>query len=232
LEAVWHLAKPPTFLFASTAAVYAPTVEICNATDPVEPVDIYGLTKYLGEQFVAAYAKRLSLPAWILRLFNGYGSGETNPHVIPEILHQIMLGKSKLRLGNLSSMRDYIWCKDIAEGMVKLIQVQNNNAEVINLGSRREYSVLDIIEITQNIVGRELTAQSLAGRRRHTDRMHLRAGMEKSRRLLQWNPNIDLEQGLRLLLSNALSIMTDKTKLSVKLVRWRSSLNPCIIRRP
>ena len=52
----------------------------------------------------------------VARLFNVFGPGETNPHLIPTIVRQLQQGP-ELRLGNLSTKRDYIYVEDVARAL-------------------------------------------------------------------------------------------------------------------
>src|SRR5690606_36433472 len=111
------LAAPPgcRFVYASSGAVYRPDPHPhSEAAAAVAPTDIYGFTKLHGEQYVRYLAHRREFAAVIVRLFNVVGPGETNPHLLPEILAQLKAGRSTVRLGNLSPRRDYIHVEDAA----------------------------------------------------------------------------------------------------------------------
>jgi UDP-glucose 4-epimerase len=91
------------FVYASSGAVYKP--DDCphrEAKAALEPSDIYGLTKLHGEHYVRYLAQKRSLAAVIVRLFNVVGPGETNPHLLPEIvarLHPCRGCRARLRHG-------------------------------------------------------------------------------------------------------------------------------------
>ena len=105
-------------VFVSTVAVYAPQeAPHVEGVSPVGPMDIYGLTKLHAEQYVEYWAKAKGLRAAIIRLSNVIGPGETNAHLLPAILAQLLKGKRTLRLGNCYPRRDYIDVADAANGI-------------------------------------------------------------------------------------------------------------------
>ncbi|TAK62982.1 MAG: SDR family oxidoreductase, partial [Dehalococcoidia bacterium] len=76
-------------VFASSAAVYGVSAEPHGEDARVAPQDVYGLSKRFGEEQVAAFHRQTGKPCTVARFFNVFGRGETNPHVIPEILRQL-----------------------------------------------------------------------------------------------------------------------------------------------
>lgn len=114
------MACPPgaRFVFASSGAVYRPSeTALVEDRSVVEPVDVYGLTKANAEAYVRRLAHQRGLAAVVVRLFNVIGPGETNPHVLPEIVAQLRAGCTVLRLGNVTAKRDFIHVADAAGGV-------------------------------------------------------------------------------------------------------------------
>jgi UDP-glucose 4-epimerase len=103
-------------VFASTAAVYAPQEQSCKETDPVMPIDIYGISKRCGEDIVSLFSTQAGIPCVSARLFNVLGPRETNPHLLPDIIAQLRSG-SVIHLGNLIPKRDFIYVDDVAAGL-------------------------------------------------------------------------------------------------------------------
>lgn len=98
--------KIKNFLFASSADVYKHMRRPLREYDPVEPLNIYGLSKKFGEELVHFYSKKFKIRHNILRLFNVYGTDDITPHFIPAILSQLRMS-NKIQVGNLDSVRDY-----------------------------------------------------------------------------------------------------------------------------
>jgi UDP-glucose 4-epimerase len=192
--------SPETALvFISTAAVYAPQ-EGPHVEDrsPLGPMDVYGLTKLQGEQFVRHWAAEKGLRAAIVRMFNVVGPGETNPHLLPAILAQLLAGHRTLRLGNCHPRRDYIDVSDAAAGIIAVAigLSEAPGVDVVNVGTGVSYSVYDILEKLSEVVGDKLTVESDPARLRTVDRPVLQASIEKAERSYGWSPSLTLIDSL------------------------------------
>jgi UDP-glucose 4-epimerase len=190
------------FVLASTAAVYAvsdaPHVE---SSSRVEPVDIYGLTKLHAEDYVRYWARANRLDARIVRLFNVIGPGETNPHILPAILAQVLKGSRTLRLGNCHPRRDYIHVADAAGGFAAVALDGRDSArvgvDVVNLGTGESHSVYDLVDGLGAVIGEPLTIEVDPERTRASDRPFLAADPAKMRREYHWSPRSSLIDSLR-----------------------------------
>ena len=87
---------------------------------PLQPRNIYGITKLQGEQYVQIFAAERGIKAAIVRLFNVIGPGETNPHLLPAIVAQLREGPESINLGNTWPKRDYIDVRDAAGGFAAI----------------------------------------------------------------------------------------------------------------
>jgi UDP-glucose 4-epimerase len=184
------------FLFASSAAVYPPVSEPLTE-DMYGPIDIYGKTKLIGEDLVRLYRKNNAI---IARIFNVYGPNDTNPHVIPEIINQVKRGRRKIELGNLGPKRDYIHVNDICEAIIALLK--HGKSGIYNIGTGKEYSVKDIVDLVSKILGKELQVVQVKERIRKVERMHLLADINKIYDETGWKPEIELKEGLKRLINH------------------------------
>jgi UDP-glucose 4-epimerase len=193
------LAPGTRVVLVSSVAVYAPDVQPhLEDTSEVRPCDIYGFTKRHAEQYLEYLAVARGLRARIVRLSNVVGPGETNPHVLPVIIGQLQEGAQTLRLGNIHPKRDYIHVSDAAEGLARIAELGTGASpcEIFNLGTGSVHSVLEMVTILGEIIGRAIKIESDPGRVRENDRPVLCADMSKTIRRTGWEPKFSFRAAL------------------------------------
>jgi UDP-glucose 4-epimerase len=178
-------------LFASSAAVYAPSRQPLAESSPLGPDDIYGSSKAMGEQLL----RLAGLDTVVLRLFNTIGPGDANAHLIPRLVGELRHG-GRLRLGNLDSVRDYIHVEDVAQAIVRAVEVQLLGHTVLNVGSGVGRSVAEVVGALGEVLERELDVISISTQRRAVDRPFLLADIDRARELLDWEPAMSFMDGL------------------------------------
>jgi len=189
---------PPScrFVLASSAAVYRPSsTPLVEERSPVAPADVYGLTKAHAEDYVRLLARQRGFPAVVVRLFNVMGPGETNPHVLPEIIGQLRSGADTLWLGNTAARRDFVHVADAADGFVAAAvngSVDPGDAVTVNLGSGVACSIGDVVEELSTIIPRRIRIEQDRARLRTFDNPLLLADNDRMKRLFAWTPGRDL----------------------------------------
>jgi UDP-glucose 4-epimerase len=188
------------FVFASSAAVYSPSSDLHDELgSQVGPQDVYGWTKWQGENFVRYFAASRNFPAVITRLFNVVGPGETNPHLLPEIVAQVKAGHLQIRLGNLWPKRDYIHVSDAAAGFAATAltgHVAAGEVTIVNLGTSKQYSVGEMLDRLRAISGRSIVVEQDPTRVRAVDRPYLGANIRKIKRQFDWSPTRDIDTAI------------------------------------
>ncbi|HVI69015.1 MAG TPA: UDP-glucose 4-epimerase GalE [Magnetospirillaceae bacterium] len=199
------------YILSSTAAVYGAPVHIpLQESDPTSPVNPYGASKLLAEQLLASYAITHHLNWVALRYFNVAGAydgvGTDYPfvsHIIPSFLEQ-MRSKKPIRInGNDydtpdgTAIRDYVHVVDIARA--HLLAAEKLGAgticQPINLGSHNGFSVKQVAETFNKVTGADLPIEYHP--RRAGDPPKLIASNERAKKLLDWQPEYELETIIR-----------------------------------
>jgi UDP-glucose 4-epimerase len=194
------LAGVQKIVFASSGAVYADSASPLSESSPIGPVDIYGWTKLFGEQLCHLIHAQFGIPIVICRLFNNYGPRETNAHIIPEIINQLRTGNT-LRLGNISTVRDYIHTSDCAEAIIRLSKLNEHGIVVSNVASGRGFTVHEIIQMIERSLGRPIHVQHDNKRFRKFDKQTQVADISCLHTLTGWTPQKSVDKGMADLLA-------------------------------
>ena len=184
------------FIFASTAAVYAPGDAACvEDTTPLGPLEVYGESKLEGEGLVRTFHDETGITTTILRLFNAIGRHETNAHVLPHIFTSLQRS-DVVSLGNTAPRRDYIDTREIADAILAVMRLRRG-FDIFNVGTAAAYSVDDILTHLRRLLEREISVVHETGRMRSSDRMLLRADISHIQRRTGWTPRMTLDNTLR-----------------------------------
>jgi UDP-glucose 4-epimerase len=204
--------KVPRLVFTSTGAIYDPEITIgLNENANISTKDVYGLTKLTGEKLVEHYVRKERGQAVIARLFNAVGRRETNPHLIPAIMEQLLSGDRHIELGNLYPRRDYIHVEDIAEALFALgIMETKEPIDIFNVGSGIEFSVGELVEACGDAIGEFIKIESVASRRRKYDRPNQLADIKHIKNKCGWAPKRSLKQALEEIWQEETSLQTNR----------------------
>lgn len=190
------------FVFSSTAAVYgAPESLPIREDDPKVPINPYGHSKHMVEQFFPAFEREHGLNWAAFRYFNVAGATETHgedhrpeTHVIPVAL-EVLMGKREAftvfgtdyPTDDGTCIRDYVHVVDLADAHIRALdELAAQSLGPINLGTRDGFSVKEIVDAVEQVTGRELNVKY--GERRAGDPPALIADTSKAQELLDWNP--------------------------------------------
>jgi UDP-glucose 4-epimerase len=185
-----------TVVLALSAAVYAPAAIPHTEEADTGPTDIYGHTKLWAEQLMHLFHARTGIGVGIARLFNVFGPGETNPHLIPTIIEQMRQGRT-LRLGDLTTAQDYLYVDDAVDGLVRLADAcPNRTAMICNFGSERAVDGWSLVRMIQALSGEAFVVEHDPSRVRFSDRPVLVGDCTRAHRILGWWAETPLEEGI------------------------------------
>ncbi|HTA23093.1 MAG TPA: NAD-dependent epimerase/dehydratase family protein [Terriglobales bacterium] len=195
-------AKVKRLWFASTGDVYKPIDGPCQESSELAPFNIYGLTKWKGEKLIKSEASAYPERHFVIgRLFNLYGPHETNPHILPEIIHQLRNGGSNvLRLGTITAKRDLVPVADAARAVLDTVQNSVPGVTTVNIGTGVSVSIEEVLAKISELIGIPLKTEIDPEKVRVVERPHLQADVRALQSLIGWTPHRDLSRGLHELL--------------------------------
>lgn len=145
-------------VYTSSIGAYA-SAEVFVETDGHvgEPMDTYpGWAKRIAETQIQAYKKEYGLDWAVVRPCNVYGPGDNfdpnNAMVIPSLMMKIRRGDDPVEIwGDGSSIRDFAYSEDVAEGIVKAAEL-GTRGSFVNLASGRGYSISELVSTLQEFI--------------------------------------------------------------------------------
>jgi NAD dependent epimerase/dehydratase len=182
----------------STSEVYGTALtNAITEAHPLQGQSPYSASKIGADKLVESYVRSFDLPAVTLRPFNTYGPRQSPRAVIPTILSQALRG-DVLHLGSLAPTRDFTYVTDTARAFELAASVAGVEGEVIHLGTGREVSIGEVVEITEQVLGRSFTVEQEDARRRpeKSEVMRLLSDPSHAAALLGWEPEVTLEDGI------------------------------------
>ncbi len=188
-------------IFTSSGAVYGnqPRQPV-REDDPPHPDDPYAVSKWSAEQYIRTIGDLWGLETVALRVFNAYGPGQSLPvshaPVVPRFLQQALTNGSIVIFGDGRQTRDYIYVDDVVAALVAAATAPGIDRAIINIGSGRETSIIDLIDHIERATGRR--ANIIQNPAKSGGVPRLAAEIGRAQALLGFQPAIDLANGLRL----------------------------------
>ncbi|HCU07038.1 MAG TPA: hypothetical protein DIC42_05625 [Holosporales bacterium] len=181
------------FVFSSSYVYGSPNYLPISEDHPLNGFNPYSETKIIGERLCENYFRYFNVPSIILRPFNIYGSGQNPKFLIPIILEQAKTGKIDLLDPN--PKRDYVFIDDVVEAFVKAVEFENKQFVQVNVGSGKSHSVSEVVQIVNTLYYNKLKI-TYANNKRINEVDDTVADISKISKLLNWQPQINLTDGL------------------------------------
>jgi dTDP-glucose 4,6-dehydratase len=200
-------AKRARFLLASTSEVYGDPLihpqpeSYWGNVNPIGPRGVYDEAKRYAEALTMAYHRQQGVDTAIVRIFNTYGPRMRahDGRAIPTFVRQALQGEPITVFGDGSQTRSFTYVSDLIEGLIRLAESREH--EPVNIGNPGEFTLLElaqkVIEVTRSespIVYEALPVN---------DPQQRRPDITRARDLLGWEPTVDLDEGLRLLVERS-----------------------------
>ena len=160
---------------------------------------VYALSKYDQERLCLMIGKAYNIPTVALRFFNVYGTRQalSNPYtgVLAIFASRLLNDNSPLIFEDGKQKRDFVSVLDIARASRLALETPEAADEVFNIGSGNSYTINEIAEKLAAILGKEIKA-SITGKYRVGDIRHCYSDISKAKAILNYEPQITLEDGL------------------------------------
>jgi dTDP-glucose 4,6-dehydratase len=193
--------KRARFLLASTSEVYGdPEVHpqpesYWGHVNPIGPRGVYDEAKRYAEAMVMAYHRQQGVDTAIVRIFNTFGP-RMRPHdgrAVPTFIRQALDEKPLTVFGSGSQTRSFCYVDDLIRGIVSL--ADSGEHDPVNIGNPNEMTLLELAEAVLRVTGSrsEIVYEALP----EDDPQVRQPDIARARELLGWEPEIELEDGLR-----------------------------------
>lgn len=187
-------------IHTSTSEVYGTAQYVpINESHPLQPQSPYSASKIGADAMAMSYYHSFDLPVTVLRPFNTYGPRQSARAVIPTIISQLEKHVHTLKLGTVTTTRDFNYVADTVAAYLATIQSDQSIGKTINIGSNYEVSISDVVSMIADIMAVDVNIQTDVNRVRPKDSEveRLWADNQLALELLGWKPNYAGLKGLR-----------------------------------
>jgi nucleoside-diphosphate-sugar epimerase len=195
LEAAKDAKSLKRLVFASTSSIYGdaetlPTHEgICPA-----PVSPYGITKLAAERLCGLYHKNFGVPFVALRYFTVYGPRQRPDMAFHKFFKAVIENEAIPVYGDGEQTRDFTYISDAVAANLAAATAPEAIGHIINIGGGSRAVLSDVLNMMEEIVGQPIKRQHIE--KAMGDARHTGADISKAQKLLGWQPQVSLREGL------------------------------------
>lgn len=191
-------------LIASTSEIYGDPLEhpqketYYGNVNTFGPRSCYDESKRYAETATYIYLRKYDIDARIIRIFNTYGPRmqRDDGRVVSNFI-MASLSNSPIKIdGDGTQTRSFCYVDDLVDGIFKAMFTDRTKGEVFNLGNPGEFTVKELADLIVNITGSKSRIE-YSGKFREDDPMRRQPDITKAKNILDWEPNINLEEGLQ-----------------------------------
>lgn len=158
----------------------------------------YSASKIAADQIALSFFYSYKAPVTILRPFNTYGPRQSLRAVIPSIIIQCLNNQKKIKLGDISTTRDFNYVDDIVNGFLKTICNKKTFGKVINIGSNFEISIKNLTQIIIKLTNSnsKVFFDKSRLRPKNSEVYRLKADASLAKKIIKWSPKFKGKKGL------------------------------------
>src|SRR5215471_17761966 len=192
--------KKARFVLASTSEVYGDPLEhpqketYWGNVNPIGPRGVYDEAKRFAEAMTVAYHRYHGLDTKIVRIFNTYGPRMrvNDGRAVPAFMSQALRNEDVTVFGDGSQTRSFTYITDLVDGIIRLMLSSENDP--VNIGNPREMTIKEIAETIIRMTGSK--SRIIYKPLPTDDPKQRRPDITRARTLLDWEPKVQLEEGL------------------------------------
>ena len=187
-------------VYAASSSAYGDTEILPKHEDmPANPLSPYALQKFVGEQYCKVYHMLYGLETVSLRYFNVFGPGQ-DPHseysaVIPKFITGLLANQPITIFGDGEQSRDFTFIDNVVEANLLALRAKEAPGIVCNIGCAERITLNQLIQILEKITDTKARVEYAAGK--PGDVRHSLADIGRAKAILQYQPKISVEEGLR-----------------------------------
>lgn len=185
-----------SFIFASSSSVYGENQRVpFSETDlDIQPISPYGATKRAGELLCYSYHHLYGMDIACLRIFTAFGPRQRPEMAIHKFTALIDQGIEVPMFGDGSSKRDYTYIDDLIDGLMGALHC-HKGYEIYNLGESRTTSLKELIGLIESSLGKKAKIKQMEAQAGDVSITY--ADITKAGRMLDYQPKVDLDEGIR-----------------------------------
>jgi UDP-glucose 4-epimerase len=186
----------PRLVFSSSNAPLGENAYPASEDRPVAPLSPYGASKAAGEAYCSAFYGAYGMEAVVVRFSNAYGPRSAHKgNVIPLFIRRLRAGEDLVVFGDGSQTRDFVFCEDLAAGLIAAARTPGAGGQIFQLASGVETTLNRLLELLAQTSG--ITPQVRREPPRQGEIQRNYSLIDKARDVLGYAPQVDLEHGLR-----------------------------------
>ena len=186
----------PRFILASTSSIYGDTgneLAVENRDELSQPPSVYASTKSFGETLACNILEKTETIIQIPRFFTVYGPYGRPDMSILRFIHWIYNDEDLILYGDGNQKRSFTYISDIVNGLTKILNFEKSGT--FNFGSNQTWSLNDVIKIIENNLQKK--AKISYQERAYKDVDVVLPSLEISKNLLNWEPKVNIEDGIK-----------------------------------
>lgn len=181
---------------ASTSSVYG---AYANKGTDLKPNSPYGVSKLAAEQLIGCYQEEFAIRSVILRYFSVYGPDPRPDQFFSILMEKIQKGEPVTIYGDGTNSRSHAYIDDVVRATISAAEI-GPDGEIIDVSGSDTSSTLRGVELVSEAMGIEPKISFAA--KRPGDQIQTLGDLQKAKALLDWTPEISIEEGVQRMVSH------------------------------